>query len=226
MSNSLEDKLKEKRLKELEGQLESARMLSPDEIAFQIQELGFECLRCGECCTGTDNSVVLFPLEIRQILEQTGESWLESVEPPITGEWDDQGNFHTLEWRIKKLSGSCRYYHARECLCRIYGERPILCSTYPFYIEEGLLRCSECRGLGRKIDNTRAMEMANQLIDRYITEIEEAISLVRMFKDFPRGGPSKKGSCVVHDSEGEHHLTWTKGLLRRCLHADQCNKHP
>ena len=44
--------------------------------------MGFHCLKCGECCQGEDNSVVVFPQEIRRILITTGLPWLEVVGPP------------------------------------------------------------------------------------------------------------------------------------------------
>ena len=47
---------------------------------------------------GQDNSVLVFPFEVREILEpsQAQGNWLDEVEPPSEGEWDDCGNFHTL----------------------------------------------------------------------------------------------------------------------------------
>lgn len=205
---------KEERIRELSAQLNDAKNLSPEEIASEIQKIGFECTRCGECCTGEDNSVVVFPFEIRRMTSRTGELWLEAVEPPSAGEWDRQGNFHTLEWRIKKRCGSCRYY---DLGCRIYEDRPALCSTYPFYIEDGSLKASQCRGLGLEIGKDAARALAVRLIERYRTEIEEAIPLVEKYDDFDRGRPGAYGGCIVHDSEGEHRISWTKDLLKRCM---------
>jgi uncharacterized protein len=207
---------KEERKRELGTQLENACRLSLEEMASQIQEVGFQCLRCGECCTGQDNSVVVFPFEIRNISARTEEPWQEVAQPPCTGEWDCQGNFHTLEWRINKREGSCRYYQ-EQAGCRIYEDRPMLCSTYPFYIDEGRLKASECRGLGKNISREEALELASRLIRRYRTEIEEAMALVEKYADFDRGGPSLDGLCIVHDSEGEHRTAWSQELLRRCL---------
>ena len=88
--------------------------------------------------------------------------------------------------------------------CKIYGSRPGICSTYPFYLDRGILHLSECRGLGGKIEPDEAKEMACSLISRYITEIREAIALLEKYEDFERGGPGEGGRCIVHDSEGEH----------------------
>ena len=97
-SKKLRDELQE----ELHKNLEATKRISIEDLASQIRAIGFECLRCGDCCVGEDNSVVVFPFEIRRILAATGVGWLDAVEPPKIGEWDSSGNFHTLEWRIKK----------------------------------------------------------------------------------------------------------------------------
>jgi len=204
---------KEQRAEQIErlrADLKAARDLSIDALSRQIGEIGFRCLCCGECCSGEDNSVVVFPFEIRRILAATGLQWLDAVEPPEEGEWDRGGCFHTLEWRLKKESGACKFYSKYEAGtngdggCRIYGSRPLICSTYPFYLDRGVLYFSECRGLGGKIEPVKAKEMARSLISRHITEIREAIALLEKYEDFEQGGPGEGGRCIVHDSEGEH----------------------
>jgi len=194
------------RLAGLHSSLEAARKLSADELAAQIKALGFECRHCGDCCTGEDNSVVIFPFEIRRIMAFTGWGWLETTEPPAEGEWDGQGNLHTLEWRVKKEKGSCRFFS--EGSCRIYAARPFICSTYPFYLDSGFLRCSECRGLGARIEFAEAEKMASLIIERSKSEILEAIALLEMYEDFERGEQLSNGACIVHDSEGEHRISF------------------
>jgi len=182
----------------------AAKKLTSTKLAAQIRELGFHCLQCGECCRGEDNSVVVFPQEIRQILIATGLPWLEVVVPPMEGEWDKDGCFHTLEWRLKKEGESCRFYQNDRC--SVYRDRPMLCRTYPFYLDNGELMCSECRGLGGKMVSGEADKMAEQLIMRYLFEIQEAIALLERYRDFERGKVGKDGECIVHDSEGEHRI--------------------
>jgi Fe-S-cluster containining protein len=198
--------LMDERQEELRKSLEATKKVSIEHVASQIRAIGFECLRCGDCCVGADNSVVVFPFEIRKILASTGFVWLDAVEPPIIGDWDSHGNFHTLEWRIKKDGESCKFHSAAGC--KIYQARPILCKTYPFYLDEGTLRCSECRGLGKKIDSDEAERIATLVVKRSITEIQEAIALLERYTDFERGNPTKSGVCIIHDSEGEHSIAW------------------
>jgi Fe-S-cluster containining protein len=197
-------KLLDKRISQLREDLEAAKRITVEEVAAQIREIGFECIKCGDCCSGDDNSVVVFPFEIRRIMAATGESWLETVQPPAEGEWDSQGNFHTLEWRIKKENGSCKSYSNSQC--NIYAARPFICSTYPFYLANGILCCSECLGLGKEIEPAEAERIAALVIERSIVEIQEAIALLEEYEDFELGKPSKKGACIVHDSEGRHIL--------------------
>jgi len=180
----------------------AALLLSPLSLAGQIRRIGFRCLQCGQCCQGEDNSVLIFPFEIRRIMAMKKLDWLEIARPPKEGEWDYEGNFHTLEWRLNKEGMRCRFFENGQC--SIYGSRPLLCHTYPFYLEEGELYCSECPGLGMKIEFDAAQDIARQLILRHITEIEEAIALTERFEDFPRGNRKENGCCIVHDSEGKH----------------------
>jgi Fe-S-cluster containining protein len=195
---------RKRHLEDLRRELRETRALSLEQLADQIRAFGFQCLRCGECCSGEENSVVVFPFEIRAILERTGLPWLEAARPPGDGEWDDRGRFHTLEWRLQKKGGSCKFYGNGECM--IYEERPLLCKSYPFFLEKGVLGFSECAGLGVRADRDRSQELAALLKERRIAELEEAIALIKKFQDFPRGAAGRKTICIVHDSEGAHQV--------------------
>jgi uncharacterized protein len=191
------------RIAELKDDLLAARRLSKADLAAKIIEIGFSCQGCGECCMGEDNSVLVFPREIREIQKAAALAWPEVAGPPEEGEWDRKGYFHTLEWRLEKDGESCRFY--RNGRCSIYDLRPMLCRTYPFYLDRGELMLSECRGLGGEISMPQAEEMAGRLIMRHIIEIEEALALLKNYRDFERGVPGK-GGIIVHDSEGEHRI--------------------
>ena len=189
---------------DLQAALEKAKALSVEALATQIREIGFKCLGCGECCSGEDNSVVVFPFEVRRILAATGLGWLEVAGPPDVGEWDKDGGFHTLEWRLQKVGHSCRFFENGSCC--IYPTRPGLCSTYPFYLDEGVLQCSMCGGIGGCIEPAEAKELAERVIRRYVFELLEAIALTEKYEDFERGESSEGGVYIVHDSEGEHRI--------------------
>ena len=191
------------RIAELREDLRKAKAQSRADLTREILDMGFSCQACGECCRGQDNSVLVFPFEIRSIQKATGLSWAEAATPPAEGEWDREGYFHTLEWRLAKAGEACRFYQGGKCA--IYPVRPMLCRTYPFYLDLGRLMASECRGLGGKIDAQEAERLAELLIARQITEIEEAIALLERYRDFERGEPGENG-IIVHDSEGEHRI--------------------
>ncbi|NYT01963.1 MAG: YkgJ family cysteine cluster protein [Methanosarcinales archaeon] len=208
-------------LKTLTSELEMARALDILALAGEILKEGFRCTQCGRCCRGEELSVLAFPGEVRGIMAHTGQSWLEVAEPPLLGEWDRMGNFHTLEWRLQKTpEGDCQFYHRG---CKIYDHRPLLCRTYPFYLEEGRLVVSRCEGLGQEMEAHRALDLAGELKRRYVREMEEAIDLVMRYRDFERGPPSRDGACLVHDSEGQHRLSWDRlpGMLDRLCPASR-----
>jgi Fe-S-cluster containining protein len=196
---------KDLQIADLHAALEMVLSLSADALATQILDIGFKCLGCGECCSGEDNSVVVFPVEARVIQAATGLEWLEVVRPPDAGEWDRDGRFHTLEWRLKKEGESCQFFENGKC--SIYPSRPALCSTYPFYLDEGVLQYSLCRGIGGVIGPAEAKELAERVRRRSVLELKEAIALTEKFEDFERGKPNKGGDYVVHDSEGEHRIS-------------------
>lgn len=195
----------EGRCQELKRRLLELDGISIELVSSQIMKIGFRCLHCGECCFGDDCSVVVFPFEVRRIMAITREGWLETVEPPSEGEWDREGCFHTLEWRLRRMNGGCRFYAEKRC--SIYEARPLLCRTYPFYLEDGSIRCSDCRGLGLETDPAMALQIASMLMERCRIEILEAMALLERYRDFERGLPGVRGNCIVHDSEGEHRIS-------------------
>ncbi|RQH03218.1 YkgJ family cysteine cluster protein [Natrarchaeobius oligotrophus] len=58
-------------MRSLEDDLELARSLEPSELADAIESIGFECTRCGACCTSHDgdpHTATVFPDEVRALL--------------------------------------------------------------------------------------------------------------------------------------------------------------
>ena len=212
---------KDLQIADLHAALDMVKSLSADALAAQILDIGFKCLGCGECCSGEDNSVVVFPVEVRNIQAATGLGWLEVVRPPDLGEWDEDGCFHTLEWRLKKEGASCRFYE--DGRCGIYPSRPGLCRTYPFYLDEGVLQYSLCRGIGGVIEPAEAKELAESVLRRSVLEFVEAIALTEKFEDFERGRSSESGDYVVHDSEGEHRISGAR-INPDCSQVDRNQK--
>ncbi|OPY27152.1 MAG: Flagellin N-methylase [Methanocella sp. PtaU1.Bin125] len=180
--------------------LKKARATSPDEIARRLP--AFKCRRCAKCCRGAygDNTVTVFPGEIRAIMAATGREWLEVVEPEEDGDVDGHGNRQAFEWALrKKPDGDCIFLE--DGRCGIYEARPFICRTYPFYLDEGEIGAGECDGRsGERMSAQEARAMAEQLIARSVRELEESVGLLEKLD--MEAGRGATGLTVVHDSEG------------------------
>jgi len=190
-------------IEQLKENLDSAILIDVNNLANQIRNIGFKCKRCAQCCKEEygDNTVSIFPYEIRSICEKTGLEMKDVVIPTPSEDRDREGNIHTFEWILKK-NGDCIFLE--KSLCKSYDCRPHICRTYPFYLLDGRLMVSECSGIGASISQEESLELAFLLKERYITEIKEAIALIWKFNGFNPGGC---GNVCVHDSEGEHWIS-------------------
>jgi len=250
-------------IRELKQKLGAAVNIDIIRIASEIQQIGFSCSMCGNCCrlASGDNRVFVTRKEIRDITVYTGLSKSGIATPMMPEDFgplsistipipeiliqqiDLQGNIHIFGWMLKRRSdGDCKFIEypgknpenipaeykenastgrrskssAGELVvpnrCNIYEVRPMLCRTYPFYLDDMGLQTSECEGLGRKISKEKCLKIARDVIDRYISEIEDTISLYEKFEYFTTGNHgldiavrrAKEGRIVyiVHDSEG------------------------
>lgn len=135
--------------------------------------------------------------------------FLESFQECI----DCEGKIHAFGWILRrKTNGDCIFLKRDVHKCQIYPVRPMLCSTYPFYIEELRLQTCECEGLGYPISVEDSQEMAEDLLLRYVLELEDTLAMYEKFVNFRRGKKcielAKKilengiYTCIVHDSRG------------------------
>ncbi len=205
----------------LEEELTRARELSVDELADAIESIGFECTRCGACCTrdgDDDHTATVFPDEVRRLEDATGREWRDVARPMPYGltETDEGLSGETFEWALQTdACGDCVFYEEDDAgrgACVAHDDRPLICRTYPFSValggtskpmgeavdEEGLVRAHECEGLGRDISREDAEELAQALKERAVCELEEAIAV----RDNYRPADPDPGEVVVHDSEG------------------------
>ena len=228
-------------INELEQELSDALNINIERIASKVQKIGFSCKKCGHCCRLVfgDNRVLLTQKDILEIAEHTGLSKDEIVAPmlpedvgtfsfssgipDIAGfEIDTEGNIHTFGWMLRRKSnGDCSFIEdEKECRnrCKIYDFRPMLCRTYPFYLESMKLQVSKCEGLGSKISEPESIKLAQDVVRRYLEEIKDTISLYKKFQ----GINTDHGDCgldiaarrakeglivyVVHDSDGTHRI--------------------
>ncbi|MFB6135097.1 MAG: YkgJ family cysteine cluster protein [Halanaeroarchaeum sp.] len=201
-------------MQDLEADLRAAREIDVEAVADAIEAIGFECTRCGECCTadgGDPHTATVFPDEIRSIRKATDRAWEDVARPMPFGLSDGTGE--TFEWALQTDEcGDCVFYEERDKrgACGVYDDRPLLCRTYPFSLEVGAepavpgaveeragpLRVHECEGVGREIEREPAEDLAETLKRRTIVELEEAIGVRDRYE------PVESDGIVVHDSEG------------------------
>ena len=141
--------------------------------------------------------------------ESLSPEFLESLQECI----DSEGKIHAFGWILRrKRNGDCIFLERDTHKCRVYPVRPMLCSTYPFYIEGLRLQTCECEGLGYPISAEDSRKLAEDLLLRYVSELEDTLGTYENFVDFRRGKRgielAKKSlengvcTCIVHDSGG------------------------
>lgn len=195
--------------------LKKAKAQDAERIADQLPS--FSCAKCARCCRGAfgDNTVTVFPGEVRGIMAATGIGWLDVAEPEEAGDEDRYGNRHAFEWALRKRpDGDCIFLE--DGRCAIYDVRPFICRTYPFYLEDGRIGHGECDGLGgeERTEGPASKAMARDLIDRSVRELEESIALLERLD--MEAGRGHTGLIVAHDSEGARLVSDDGGRRRFC----------
>jgi hypothetical protein len=216
----------------LETELKRARELDVDAVADAVESIGFECTRCGACCTAdvdpdgeTDpHTATVFPDEVRD-LRDPGDEWRDVARPTPFGLEDGPAGpeGETFEWALATDDcGDCTFYAERgdgTGACTVHDDRPLICRTYPFSVAlpgtsqpmgeavdaEGVVRAHECEGLGRDISRADAEDLAAALKRRAVRELAEAIAVRDAYAPADPDG----GEVVVHDSEGAKHADGT-----------------
>lgn len=208
----------------LEAELAEARALSVEALADAVEAIGFECTRCGACCTGEaddPHTATVFPDEVRTLADSGDYDWRDVARPMPFG-LDADGRGETFEWALQTDDcGDCTFYDDgepdAEGTCTVYADRPLICETYPFSVDvagslpmgdvvdsRGPVNAHECDGLGRDIDRADAEAMAATLKRRAVRELEEAIAVRDGYGPVDGDGP------IVHDSEGAKHPDGTR----------------
>ncbi|APW96306.1 zinc/iron-chelating domain-containing protein [Halobiforma lacisalsi AJ5] len=149
-------------MQSLEEELERARDLAVDELADAIESIGFECTRCGACCTGhgeDEHTATVFPDEVRELQDAEADAepdangddanddgdgdsdpeWRDVARPmPYGLEEGDAGlEGETFEWALQTDGcGDCVFYEETDGTgaCTAHDDRPLICRTYPFSV--------------------------------------------------------------------------------------------
>ena len=200
-----------------------ADKLSINKMAKQLVSIGFECMRCGECCRAGsgDNTVILFPDEIQLVMDTHGMTPDEVCEPSLPRFIDGKGILHCFEWVLNRHSSGDCIFIQHDNTCMLYQQRPWICRTYPFFLAftnravKPDIMVSECRGVGRPMNEGEAIKLAELLKGRLLAEITEEIRLLENLKGFEDWEPirdySSQGyqgyTIAVHDSSGMTYIT-------------------
>ncbi|QSG14193.1 YkgJ family cysteine cluster protein [Halapricum desulfuricans] len=216
---------------DLEAELARARELDVSALADAIESIGFECTRCGGCCTAETpddgdavepHTATIFPDEIRTLQDSEDYDFRDVARPMPYGltEGDDGPEGETFEWALQTDDcGDCTFYREKDGVgaCTVHQNRPLICQTYPFSLalggtsqpmgeavdSAGLVRAHECEGLGRDISRPDAEALAATLKERAIRELEEAIAVREQYT------PVDGDGIVVYDSEGPKQVDGT-----------------
>lgn len=105
----------------------------PDDRFEQIiREVGFECDRCGKCCTSEFNDhVFLLDSDAERIIEVAGK---EALRPAPYYEFcDNLGRFYVMGYALRNMpGGNCIFYTGSSC--EHYEDRPEICRIYPYML--------------------------------------------------------------------------------------------
>jgi Fe-S-cluster containining protein len=217
-------------MERLEAELTRARSLSVEDLAAAIESIGFECTRCGGCCTAETaesgenepHTATLFPEEARRLRaaasELTGSDheWRDVARPMPYGLEDEDGTAtgETFEWAIQTDScGDCTFYSESDDgvgACTVHEDRPLICRTYPFSVALG----GTSEPMGEAVDReglVRAHEcegLGRDISRSDAMELAAALKTraIRELKEAiavrDNYEPTDSDGVVVYDSEG------------------------
>ena len=218
-------------MESLESELARARDLSVASLADAIESIGFECTRCGACCTAppdsdgedddgsTDDSsdqhtATVFPDEVRRLIGEDRE-WRDVARPMPYGVEDgpDGPTGETFEWALQTdACGDCAFYEEHDGVgaCQVHDDRPLVCRTYPFSVALG----GTSQPMGEAVDEAgmvRAHECEGLGRDISREQAEELAAALkrRAVRELEEAigvrdsyEPVEADGVVVYDSEG------------------------
>ncbi|MFC4436804.1 MULTISPECIES: YkgJ family cysteine cluster protein [Natrialbaceae] len=225
-------------MQSLEAELEQARDLAIDDLADAVESIGFECTRCGACCTGhgeDEHTATVFPDEVRHLedadvdsdaVPESGErDWRDVARPMPYGLEERDGGLEgeTFEWALQTDGcGDCAFYAEGDDgvgACTAHDDRPLICRTYPFSVA----LAGTSQPMGEAVDEegiVRAHECEGLGRDISREDAEELAGALKeravreleeaigVRDNYEPAAPDSE-SVVVHDSEGAKRIDGT-----------------
>jgi len=219
---------------DLEAELARARELDVGALADAIESIGFECTRCGGCCTaetpdeateGDDqvepHTATVFPEEIRTLQDSGDYDFRDVARPMPYGltEGAEGLEGETFEWALQTDDcGDCTFYTetGETGTCTVHGDRPLICQTYPFSVALGT-----SQPMGKPVDSeglVRAHECEGLGRDISRADAEDLAETLkeRAVRELTEAiavreqyRPVDSDSVVVYDSEGPKRIDGT-----------------
>lgn len=137
---------------DIEQEIGGITAFPDDRFAQIIREVGFECDRCGKCCTSEFNDhVFLLDSDAERIIEVAGRDALRPA--PYYEFCDNLGRFYVMGYALRnRPGGDCIFYTGGRC--EHYEDRPEICRIYPYMLhreedEDGNIDWRQIGGLDR-----------------------------------------------------------------------------
>ena len=173
-----------------------------------IREVGFECDRCGKCCTSEFNDhVFLLDEDAQRIIEFSGRECLRPA--PYYDFCDNLGRFYVSGYALKnKPGGNCIFYTGGRC--EIYNIRPLVCRIYPYMLhreadDDGNVEWRQISGLDQHgfyhgdIDDGTCKEIIKEVKKYESGFLEQKIRFLHAMRDF-FGKHALRQSQQMYDS--------------------------
>lgn len=116
----------------------------------------------------------------------SGRQYLLDIFQSLDAQIDKDGRIHTFGWMLQRnKDGSCIFLDPSSKKCMIYENRPGLCRTYPFYIDEDGFSDCECDGIGKvqKTDENLINELIEALQRRVISDQKDYVKTSAIIKE-------------------------------------------
>ncbi len=178
---------------EIENAIKDIISFPDDQYIKIIQDVGFECDRCGKCCTREFNDhVFLLDDDAERIIRNQGKEFLQPA--PYYDFCDNLGRFYVLGYALKnKSGGNCIFYTGAGC--EHYEIRPAICRIYPYMLyreadENGNIEWRQIGGLDQHglyhndVNDETCKEMVREVKKYEMDFLEQKLRFLHAIKEY------------------------------------------